>query len=868
MKFFKTILLFVFFISIISFGQNNYKKEYIEIIPGAQYKAGSIHNFFFGKHWRNIWATPIKVEILNLNKFAGGLIPLKRGGGFQTKSLRLMGKDKHIWKFRSMDKDPSKVLPKVLRETFVADIFQDQISSSNPLAALIAAPILTELGILQAKPYLVYMPDDPKLNEFRKDFGGVLGMIEIHPDVNEDLEFKGANKIKSTYKLFDRLAEKRNEKVNDIDYLKARLVDALIGDWDRHTDQWKWARYKMEDKSFWEPIPRDRDQVFAKWDGVGPSIAEYYTPQFVHFDYEYPEVEKITWSGRYIDRRFLTEITKAECDSIANFIKNKLTDAVIENAVKILPIEHFKIAGNEIIEKLKSRRDLLPDFATEYYNLINKVVDIYGTNKDDILSVNRINDSQTSVTIYSKKKRNSKKMLLYHKVFDNSITKEIRVFLLDGDDKTIITGDVDDSPLVRVIGGKGKDKFTDNSKVNGCLLNFLPIPYPERKTEFYDSGKKTKVKKGASTYFNDEKYPEAKTYTEKYEPKSRNRGSTSFFLPSISYNSSDGLRIGSGIDFYKYNFRMVPYEYYLKPSIVFSTKPKSFSFEFSSVFNSLIRGGNITLNISRSALLFTQFYGFGNETTYKKQLDKSEFYRLDQELFKIQSAVYLNFFGNVKGGIGMNYRYSNLKPFNKELLNSFQSKYGLNNFKLLEFFANFNFDLTDNKYYPRNGFYGNFKYSTFLNVLSNKKTFHKIEGDAAFFTTLYSFTEFTLSFRAGGGIVFGDYPFFQSIFLGGIDNLRGYTRRRFAGDAGIFGQFELRTLLFPLKIIVPGKLGFHSLIETGRVFDDIYVDSQKWHSSYGGGLWFSFIDDSISFSVTIAGSSETIAKYFSIGMNF
>ena len=36
----------------------------------------------------------------------------------------------------------------ILRETVVADVFQDQISSAYPLAALVAAPILTEVGIL------------------------------------------------------------------------------------------------------------------------------------------------------------------------------------------------------------------------------------------------------------------------------------------------------------------------------------------------------------------------------------------------------------------------------------------------------------------------------------------------------------------------------------------------------------------------------------------------------------------------------------------------------------------------------------------------------------------------------------------------
>ena len=52
---------------------------------------GAIHNFFFGKHWRELWGTPIKVEVLDLDKFAGGLTPLKRGGGATNQIIKISG---------------------------------------------------------------------------------------------------------------------------------------------------------------------------------------------------------------------------------------------------------------------------------------------------------------------------------------------------------------------------------------------------------------------------------------------------------------------------------------------------------------------------------------------------------------------------------------------------------------------------------------------------------------------------------------------------------------------------------------------------------------------------------------------------------
>ncbi len=859
-----------FLISLNVNGQNNYEKDYITITPDSLYKAGWFHEFLLGEHWRDAWLIPIKVEILDLEKFAGGLTPLKRGGGFQTKSLRFTGNDGHIWKFRSIKKNPAKVLPEILRKSLVADIFQDQISSAYPLAALVAAPIISAVGILQAKPYLVYMPNDPKLGEFREDFGNLLGMIEIHPDVDEEvgIEFENADKIKSTFKLFERLAEKRKEKVDVRAYLKARLVDLFLGDWDRHTDQWKWARYEKGNNSYWEPIPRDRDQVFAKWDGVGPRIAEYMVSQFNNFGFNFNKIKDMSWSGRFIDRRFLTEINKTVWDSVTTDVISNLTDEVIENALKHLPKEHYDRFSEEIIGKLKSRRNQLADYSTEYYNLINSVVDIYATNKDDIVEVERLSNKETLVSIYDLKKKSGKKKLFYKKVFNNCLTKELRIRTLDGNDSVIISGEVDSSPLVRVLGGKGKDKLVDNSKVNGYLFSILPIPCAENKTEFYDSGKKTIIKKGSGTKYYNEKISIPKTFEEKYEPQQKDRSQDWFPSPVLKFNSSDGIKFGMGAQIFKYNFRMVPYEYWMNATINFATRPGSFSFNFNGVYNSIIRNATVTLDIDRSRLLFTNYYGLGNETTYDEELDIDEFYRIDEDLFSIKSAVNINYYGNVSGAFGIEYRSSKLSLHNNGLSKKLKSNYGLERFNLLEIFSNFSLDTRNNSYYPESGFYINLETSIFPKMMENKETFFRANGFASYFVTLKTFTEFTFALKTGGGVVIGKYPFFESIFLGGSDNLRGFTRRRFAGDSGIFGQFELRTYLFPLKAIVPGKLGWYGFIESGRVYDDVFEDSDKWHPSYGGGLWVSFVDNSISASFSMAKSSETTAYYFNLGMGF
>src|SRR5581483_10503448 len=91
----------------------------VTIVPGARYRAGWLHRAFFGSRYRELWATPITVPVLDLRTYAGGLRPTRKGGGKQTRSLRFKSADGRRFAFRSVDKDPSPLLPPELRETLV-----------------------------------------------------------------------------------------------------------------------------------------------------------------------------------------------------------------------------------------------------------------------------------------------------------------------------------------------------------------------------------------------------------------------------------------------------------------------------------------------------------------------------------------------------------------------------------------------------------------------------------------------------------------------------------------------------------------------------------------------------------------------------
>ena len=106
----------------------------------------------------------------------------------------------------------------------------------------------------------------------------------------------------------------------------------------------------------------------------------------------------------------------------------------------------------------------------------------------------------------------------------------------------------------------------------------------------------------------------------------------------------------------------------------------------------------------------------------------------------------------------------------------------------------------------------------------------------------------------------------SSAFLGGKDNLLGFTRERFSGDASLYGTLQTRMHLTKLKLIIKGNLGFHAFAETGRVFAE-NDNSKIWHPSFGGGFWLSYLDRGFNIIATIAKSKEAYQLYFGLGFN-
>ena len=119
--------------------------------------------------------------------------------------------------------------------------------------------------VYHTNPVLYYVPKQKALGQYNDDFGDELYMIEEHTSEGhaDKASFGYQNDLESTDDMLKKLKKDEDVILDEASYIRARLFDMLIGDWDRHQDQWRWIEFKENGKKIYHPLPRDRDQAFS-----------------------------------------------------------------------------------------------------------------------------------------------------------------------------------------------------------------------------------------------------------------------------------------------------------------------------------------------------------------------------------------------------------------------------------------------------------------------------------------------------------------------------------------------------------------------------------------------------------------------------
>jgi hypothetical protein len=122
--------------------------------------------------------------------------------------------------------------------------------------------------------------------------------------------------------------------------------------------------------------------------------------QIQGFNYTLKDVGAWNLPGWPLDKRFLNELTLDTWIAQAKDLQRLLTDSLIETSIRLMPPELFRISGEEIIRKLKSRRDHLHKYAGDYYYYLSKKVTILGSGKTELIRVNVLPEKKVAVEVH------------------------------------------------------------------------------------------------------------------------------------------------------------------------------------------------------------------------------------------------------------------------------------------------------------------------------------------------------------------------------------------------------------------------------------------------------------------------------------
>ena len=230
--------------------------------PGVSYAAGTLHRLLLGDLNRDLWELPITLPVLSLDSVAGGLTPTGVQDEERMLALLLRGGNGLPYRFRTLIEPAARAIPSPLRRTPLDEAVQDQIGAQFPLAPLIGVELLraADVPVVGARPFL--MPDDPRLGKYGEAFAGRMGWLEVRLDSvpGERLGLDGAGVIVDTEELYGALRDRRRFRVDARCFLRARLIDVLLGDGQRGPDRWSWARFTQPDgRVRWQPVPGSHD---------------------------------------------------------------------------------------------------------------------------------------------------------------------------------------------------------------------------------------------------------------------------------------------------------------------------------------------------------------------------------------------------------------------------------------------------------------------------------------------------------------------------------------------------------------------------------------------------------------------------------
>ncbi|MGB0870364.1 MAG: metallophosphoesterase [Flavobacteriales bacterium] len=798
-----------------------------------------LYKLAWGEHYRDEYKTPIKVETISLDTLFGGVTPIKRGGGNQSVSLRL--KEDHSekqWVMRALKKNAvqflqitaykQKYMTNDLKGSFLETFINDVYTAANPYSAFIMPTLSEAVGISYTTPKLYFVPKQDRLGAYNADYGDELYMIEEHVGKTQKghPNFGKPEKIISSLDLFKKLDRSPKNKIDEEMFIKARLFDMVLGDWDRHQDQWRWGKFEEGDKNIYRPIPRDRDQVFSHYDGAMFGMIRLFTPAIKKMQKYENKISDIRWhntNGSKVDVALIKNMNLSHWSEQARLLKSQLTDEVIEAAFNQFPDEIKNEKLDRIKSVLKYRRDHVEEIASAYFRILNKHVVLKATNKKDAIFIQRLPEGNTVVEFKQKGKT------YFKKTYNKSITKEIWLYALDGEDSIVVSGEGNKLIDIKIIGGQKTDTYIVE---NGKKIDVIDYKSKNNNVE--------KAKK-ANLILVDEYDLNTYDYHKKKDVVTN-------ALPAFGTNRDDGYYLGFNYKVKINKIRTDPFSQVHELKFL-GFQTRGFDAVYRGEYANLLNKYNIHTSIRYTSPNYAlNFFGYGNESINPhEEFDESLNYN------RIKLAILKSEVGLVRRGNEGSILRGNITLESNELERTEnrlidEPEYnGIPNLfdrkVFLGSYIDYSFKNYNDPIFPTLGLNFESRIGATMRTNDMEKTFAYITPAITFIHPIFNSKRLVIANKMKANFIIGrDFEFYQAASIGGNDGMRGYRFQRFTGKTSFYNSTDIRFNFRKIKSgIAPMNMGIYTGFDIGRVWQG-GENSDKWHNNYGGGLWLNFAE--------------------------
>lgn len=813
-----------------------YKKE--ETIKDEEYKE------FYGNHYREVYGVKVKAPIVMLDTLYGGLKVERAGGGNQTQGLRLVDSLDREFNMRAIEKDALQFLKsagfgtvdveKYFGETISQELIRDFYTAAHPYGAFAVPRLAGAIDLHHTHPKLFYIPKQKTLGDFNTTHGNRLYMIVEKPDESfDDRHMFGNNQdVESTPDLFEKIREDEKQRVDEKLFVRARIFDMLLGDWDRHEDQWRWSEIvdpNDEDIKDYVAVPRDRDQVFARFDGSLLDFMRKYVKgsrQFGVYGPDITHVKQFSQSAIKLDRAVLQRSDFNLWKEQVQHIKKNITPEIVAIAFNEMPVEVRDDLWKQTQKDLLARKENLLSIVDRYYQHFLKFQTLKGTDKDDLFEIERFPNGTTTINAY-RIKDGKKGTNLFSRTFEAKKTNEIWIYGLDDADVFEVKGKGKKPIKIVISGGKGDDVY--KIKEGNAISIF----------DYRSEENQVVEKNGAKVIFRDDY--DINHYDTEKEPSVN-----STVILDLQYNPDAGFAPTVG---------------FTKSKVGYERNPYSNMFGFKAKYNSLTQAGDFDVfaglgnavghwNLEFDGRITTNnytenFFGFGNDTEFDKDTD----FDLNRiQLQRQEAAINLIKIGSYGSAFNLGLGYQGIEVDQNSPVATAVTQKRDDFFKLHAFYK---YESKDQERFTTRGM--RFTASTsFTDDLSNSRYFFSIDPNLTFWNAIDDSRRVVLKTNIGAQTRIGDDPYFyQAAILGANNGLRSYRQQRFTGKYALQASGDLILDMKPIKTrLLPLRLIPYIGYDVGKVWMD-NESSSNLHTSYGGG-----------FSLNMTGLFQTNFSYF------